>query len=155
MIFVCTSHTHTHRAACFIVFTSVCWFVDTDYLRNFFVSIEVGDEVDRAIEPPLLRALTPLFEPTPTILRRFIGRLLPGRWKRDVCVDNDHFVLNNLSHVTQPYTSCWSVCFDSLWRFSAAVDMNLREHIGQTSSGFISEIYHEIGFVLVIVNLEQ
>lgn len=101
------------------------------YLRNFFVIINDGDAW--MLPPPLLRALPPAL--TMPTLRRWTGALLPGRWKRDVCVERDHFVLNDFEHVTQVKISCCSVCLDSLWRFSAAVDMKFRKHIEHTSDG--------------------
>lgn len=55
------------------------------------------------------------------------------RWNRDVCVDNDHFVLNIFPHCWQVYVMRVSVCFDSLCRFSADTDVNFRWHRSHTN----------------------
>lgn len=54
------------------------------------------------------------------------------RWNRDVCVDSDHLVLNDLVQTLHWYETRFVLCFDSVCRLSAAMDVNLREHSRQT-----------------------
>lgn len=60
----------------------------------------------------------------------FTLRILLLRWNRDVCVDNDHLVLNDFPHTLQLNVKyVISECFDSLCRLRAATDVNLRKHV--------------------------
>lgn len=54
------------------------------------------------------------------------------RWKRDVCVDNDHFVLNDFLHTIHRNETRLPECFDSVCRLSAAFEVNFRVHTWQT-----------------------